>query len=364
MRILVAAQEFKGSLTAAEACDVIVRGIAAEHPNWETDSVPLADGGPGFLDAFIRSTDATEEVTETVDALRRPVRARFLRLRAGDEVVIEAAQSNGLTLIGETERDALAAGTEGVGRLLRAAVRPETKRVIVGVGGTATSDGGTGMARELGARLLDAEGRLLGPGVRPLLSLSRIEWEPGMLSSPEWLVATDVVSPLLGSEGAAAVYGPQKGATPGDVALIDRALEQFVGVVRSDLGVDLAAMPGAGAGGGLAAGLVAFLQGRIISGFDVIETLTGLRERVQKADIVVTGEGWFDAQSLAGKGPGRVLEIARQEGKAAAVFAGGADPAAAGALTITELEPDIRRSMREAGRLLESLARRWAAKVG
>ncbi|MFQ5381385.1 MAG: glycerate kinase, partial [Dehalococcoidia bacterium] len=341
----MAAQEFKGSLTAAEACDAIGRGIAAEQPTWELDVVPLADGGPGFLDAFLHSTDATEETAETVDALRRPTRARYLRLRRTGEVIIEAAQSNGLTLIAEQERDALRAGTEGVGTLLRAALRPDTVRVMVGVGGTATSDGGTGMARSLGALLLDAEGQPLEAGVEALLGLARIVWEPGPLTGPQWLVATDVTSPLLGPRGSAAVFSPQKGATDSEVDIIERALERFALIVRRDLGVDLIDLPGAGAGGGLAAGIVAFLGGRIVSGFEVVEALTGLRERLRQADLVVTGEGWFDSQTLAGKGPGRLLETARREGKPAVIFAGGADPAAGPAITIAGIEPDRERSM-------------------
>ena len=361
MKVLIAAQEFKGSLSAAEACEAIALGIRDGRPDWELDVVPLADGGPGFLDAFRRAADVREHIALAQDALGRPVESSFLTLRSTGDVIIEAAQANGLTLIHKDERDALASDTEGVGQMITAALPTTPRKIVVGVGGTATSDGGAGMARSLGASLLDSEGRPLERGVLPLLDLARIEWNPGKFSDHEWLVATDVRSPLLGRAGAAAVFGPQKGASPAQVAQIEAALARWASVISRDLGIDVAAMPGAGAGGGLAAGLVAFVGGTITSGFELVEEITGLSDRVCRADLVVTGEGAFDRQSLAGKGPGRLLELARREGVPSVVFAGTYDGSDGSTMTLSSLEPSLADSMANAASLLTQLVRQWSA---
>ncbi|MCK9519095.1 MAG: glycerate kinase [Dehalococcoidia bacterium] len=366
MKILIAPQEFKGSLSADEAASAIAAGVGAMRPGWDVELLPLSDGGPGFVSALHTALGGDIRAALTHDPLGRKVVGRYLWVGGRGMVVVEAAQANGLFHLRTEERDALGADTFGVGELLAAAARDEPRTLLVGVGGSATTDGGAGMARALGARFFDASGQELGPGGGELLRLDRIEWEAPRWASqvPEIVVATDVTNPLTGPSGAAQVYGPQKGATPDDVTVLDRALARYAEVVRRDLGTDIAAVAGGGAAGGLAAGIVAFLGGRIESGFEVVAEATGLRERIAAADVVITGEGSFDAQSLQGKTTGRLLALATEVGRQVVVFAGRAHADNPGIRTLKELEGDERRAMTEAAPLLTELARRWAAGAG
>lgn len=360
MRVLIAPQEFKGSLAADEAAAAIAAGIRAARPAWQLDLLPLSDGGPGLLDALRRAVRADTAAAVVHDPLGRPVLGRYLRLRESGDAVIEAAQANGLFHLKPEERDALRADTFGVGELIAAAAADEPPRMLIGVGGSATTDGGAGALRALGARFLDAAGAELPPGGGPLARLERIDWRP-----PPWLgrfpivVAADVRSPLCGPAGAARVFAPQKGASPAEVDLLEEALERFAAVVRRVTGVDLRGLPGAGAAGGLAGGLHAFLGAAIESGFDIVAGVTRFADRLAAADLVITGEGSYDEQSLAGKVTGRILEAARAAGKPAVVFAGRAS--LPGARTIAELEPDPARAMERAAVLLRQLAAAWAA---
>jgi glycerate kinase len=364
VRVLIAPQEFKGSLSADEAAAAIAKGIRQTQPGWTLDVLPLSDGGPGFLDALRRAIKADTAAAIVHDPLGRNVLGRYLVIRGSHDAVIEAAQANGLFHLSPGERDPLRADTYGVGQLIAAALEGRPPHLIVGVGGSATTDGGAGMARALGARFLDAAGNDPGPGGAPLANLARIEWRrPPSLEGVEVIVATDVTNPLTGPNGAAAVYAPQKGATPEQVDILEAALVRYARVVRDDLGVDIASLPGAGAAGGLAAGLVAFLGARIASGFDVVADATGLAQRLTAADYVVTGEGCFDSQSLQGKTTGRLLDMARTAGKPSAVFAGLARPDRPGVLALSSLEPDLTTSMRNAAALLRDLAARWAESV-
>ncbi|MCE7928042.1 MAG: glycerate kinase [Dehalococcoidia bacterium] len=358
MRVLVAPQEFKGSLSAEEAVDAIAAGIRRARPGWSLDLLPMSDGGPGFVDAMRRATRADTVGIVTHDALGRRLLGRYVVLRDGGTAMIEAAQANGLVHIRPEERDALSAGTFGVGELISAALAGDPPMVVVGVGGSATTDGGAGMARALGARFLDKAEHDLPPGGGPLVHLDRIHWErPIALDSVDFVVATDVTNPLLGPSGAAAVYAPQKGASAEDVRLLERALERYAHVVERDLGISIASLPGGGAAGGLAAGLAAFLGARVVSGFDVVAGATNLAGRLAAASIVVTGEGSFDTQSLQGKTTGRLLEMCRAAGKPCVVLAGRSDT---GALTLESLEPGLEASMERAAELLSELAARWA----
>lgn len=362
VRVLIAPLEFKGSLAASEAADAIARGVSVGQPTWQLDTLPLSDGGPGFLPAMERAMHGTLHPVPVRDALGRERRAYWFWAAESRTAVIEAAQANGLIHIAPADRDAMAADTFGVGELLLAALEQQPRRILVGVGGSATTDGGAGMARALGARFLDVAGQELPPGGAALAQLAHIEWEAvPALRGVEVVVAADVTSPLLGPEGAALVYGPQKGASPEQAKALDAALRTYATVVERDIDVALAHMPGAGAAGGLAGGLVAFMGARIESGFDVVASATGLEERLLAADIVVTGEGSFDSQSRQGKGPGRLLELAARHGKRVVLFAGRASEEAPELHTLTSLEPDQERAMAQAGPLLEELARRWAA---
>ena len=361
MRVLIAPQEFKGSLTAAEAANAMAAGIRRARPDWTLDLVPMADGGPGFL-AAIHGAQGGHLLTAAVhDPIGRPVRARYLLLPGQPRVVVvEAAQANGLLLLAANERDPLRADTYGVGELILAVAEARPARILIGVGGSATTDGGAGMARAFGARFWSMDGRELEPGGAALAGLARLDWRrPPTLDGIEVVVATDVTNPLIGPNGAAAIYGPQKGATPDQVDSLEAALTTFALVVRRALGVEIASLPGVGAAGGLAAGLVAFLGAKIVSGFDVVAEATGLAARVAQADYVVTGEGSFDSQSLQGKTTGRVVGLAKSLGKPTQVFAGRAEARLACA-TLMSLEPEPATAMARAGELLAQLAANWA----
>ena len=362
MRVLIAPQEFKGSLAADEAAIAIASGIRASQPDWVLDSLPMSDGGPGLLDAMRRAVKADTMAAIVHDALGRRVLGRYIRVRATGDIVIEAAQANGLLHVKPEELDALNADTFGVGELLLDAAKAEPARIIVGVGGSATTDGGAGMARALGAVFRDMAGNELRAGGAALAELESITWErPSAFSELELLVATDVSNPLIGPAGASAVYAPQKGASAEDVDRLEAALFKYSQVVRRHFGVDVANMPGAGAAGGLAAGLVAFLGGRIRSGFDLVAEATGFEERLGQADLVVTGEGRFDGQSSQGKVTGRVIEAARAVGKPVVVFAGSTlGDANVEVRTLADVEPRFERAMENAAELLKRIAGEWA----
>jgi glycerate kinase len=357
MRVLIAPQEFKGSLSADEAASAIARGLRRAHPDWTLDVLPMSDGGPGLLDAMRRAIRADTCAAIVSDPLGRKVLARYIRIRQSGDIVIEAAQANGIWHVPPAERDPLYADTRGVGELIADALATPVHRLIIGVGGSATSDGGAGMATALGARFIDMAGVPLQPGAAPLANLARIDWQrPAFLEGVEILVATDVTNPLLGPNGAAAVYAPQKGATAEQVDVLEAALYRYASVVRRALGVDIAAMPGAGAAGGLAGGIAAFLGARIESGFELVAETTGLRDRIARADLIITGEGSFDSQSQQGKVTGRILELAAAASKRALVLAGRSDMTAPNVHTLASLEPDPAASMQNAPALLTALA--------
>lgn len=359
MRILVAPQEFKGSLGADEAAAAIAAGIRAAQPDWTIDSLPMSDGGPGLLDAMRRAVKADTMAAIVQDALGREVLGRYIRIRSTGEIVIEAAQANGLLHFRPEERNALAADSYGVGELLREAALEEPSRILVGVGGSATTDGGAGAVRALGARFLDMAGNELPPGGAALARLEHITWEPpGWLPTTEVIVATDVTNPLCGPNGAARVYAPQKGASPQEVDVLEEALFRYAAVVRRKFGINAAGLAGGGAAGGLALGLAAFLGAKIVSGFDVVAEATGLRARLEAADAVVTGEGSYDSQSGQGKVTGRVLAMAAELGKPAAVFAGrSTEP---GVITLASRATSEAESMDAAADLLRDAAAEWA----
>jgi glycerate kinase len=364
MRVLVAPQEFKGSLAADEAAIAIASGLRAAHPEWTFDNLPLSDGGPGLLDAMRRAVKADTMAVVVRDALGRKVLARYIRVRASGEIVVEAAQANGMLHVKPHEYDPLGADTFGVGELLLDAANQEPPRIIIGVGGSVTSDGGEGMARALGAKFLDMAGRELPPGGGALGGLEHIEWQrPAEFDGIDIVVATDVTNPLCGVNGAARVYGPQKGASPEQVDQLEAAHFRYAQVLRRRFGFGVAGLPGGGAAGGLAAGLVAFLGARIASGFDVVAEATNLRSRMAAADVVVTGEGSFDGQSLQGKVTGRVVEMAEALGKPVALFAGRTEGRPVlDVSTLTSLEPDAAKCMEHATDLLKTLAYEWALK--
>jgi glycerate kinase len=296
------------------------------RPEDEVVEVPMADGGEGTLDALVAALQGERRGLIVRGPLGDPVRAAYgvAPGPAGPTAIVEMALASGVQLVGEARRNPTRATTWGTGELIGAAAGQGPTEVVVCIGGSATVDGGAGMAQALGIRLVDAHGRDIGQGGAALLDLERIDataLDPAVART-RVVVATDVDSPLTGPQGAAVVYGPQKGATPEDVVLLDRALGHLATVIHRDLGLDVREMPGAGAAGGLGAGLVAFLGAHLRPGVEVVMEAVGLRDRLQDADLVVTGEGKLDQQSLRGKVPAGVIEAARWEGVPVVVACG------------------------------------------
>ncbi|HET9423412.1 MAG TPA: glycerate kinase [Nocardioides sp.] len=358
MRVVLATDKFKGSLTAAEVAEALGRGLRRVVPDVEVVRVPVADGGDGTLDAFVSA--GFERHPVTVSGPRgEPVRTAYAR--RGGVAVVELADASGLSRLGDGLAP-LDASTRGTGEAIRAAVDAGCTELVVGLGGSASTDGGAGLVTALGARILDARGRPVAPGGAGLLGAARLDLE-GLLAGVTITLASDVDNPLLGPEGAAAVYGPQKGATPDDVALLEKALTHWADLVADATGRDLREVPGAGAAGGTGFGAMALLGAEIRSGAATVLELVGFADALPGADLVVTGEGSFDEQSLRGKAPFGVLAGARAAGVPTAVVCGRCtlgpgETAAAGVArlwALTDREPDPARSMSRAGALLDEV---------
>lgn len=321
MRVLVCPDKFAGTLTAVQAAEAIAEGWLAAAP---ADSVlvrPLADGGPGFLQVVEAATKGRLHPVSTVDPLGRPVTGGVLV--AGETAYLESAQACGLHLLAPAERDPKVTTSYGLGVLVAAAVEFGVREIVVGLGGSATNDAGAGMLAALGCVPLDAAGYALPYGGAALAYCERLDGVP-RLRGARLVGATDVDNPLVGPQGAAAVFGPQKGATPADVALLDAAMARFAEVLERDLPdcpVGLAALPGSGAAGGLGAAILA-CGGRRISGISVVLTLTDFDTALADADLVITGEGCLDQSSIHGKVVGGVACAARQRGTPCIVLAG------------------------------------------
>lgn len=303
MRVVIAPDKFKGSLTALEAAEAMARGLSRVDPSAEIDRVPMADGGEGTVAALVAATGGSYRTVTVTGPLGDPVVASFGLLGDGRTAVLEMASASGLWLVPPALRDPLRATTRGTGQLLLAALEAGARRVIVGIGGSATNDGGAGLGQALGFRLLDTHGRELEPGGGELDRLARIERtdQVAVLGSATIAVACDVTNPLCGPRGASAVYGPQKGATPEMVERLDRNLGHFADIVARDLDVAVRDIPGSGAAGGLGGGLVAFAGGRLEGGVNLVIEAVNLRERLHAADLCLTGEGALDGQSAFGK---------------------------------------------------------------
>lgn len=323
-RIVVAPDSFKGSATARQAAEAIARGLRRALPGVVVETVPMADGGEGTVDALVEATGGRFVEVTVTGPLGEDVRVRFGILGDGGTAVIEMAAASGLPLVPPERRNPLLTTTYGTGQLIRAALDRGARRIIVGLGGSATVDGGAGMAQALGARLLDADGRELGWGGGELGRLARIDvagLDP-RLRQTEILVACDVSNPLYGPEGAAPVFGPQKGATAAMVRRLDDNLRHFARILRRDLGVEVGQLPGGGAAGGLGAGLVAFCGARLRPGAELVMEAVGLEARLAGADLVVTGEGRLDRQTAYGKTAAAVGRLARKLGVPAVAICG------------------------------------------
>ncbi|MDL5367420.1 glycerate kinase [Xanthomonas sp. NCPPB 2654] len=325
MKIVIAPDSFKESLSALEVATQIEAGFRDVFPTWTYVKVPVADGGEGTVAALVAATGGRRVPHTATGPLGAPVEAFFGMSGDGRTAIVEMAAASGLALLPPARRDALAATSYGVGELILAALDAGARSIVVGVGGSASNDGGAGMAQALGVRLLDAQGRELGAGGGALAALARID-ATGLdprLRHCDIQVACDVDNPLTGPAGASAVFGPQKGATPAQVAQLDANLSHYAAVIDADLGIAIAALPGAGAGGGLAAALVAFLGAQLRPGADIVAEALGLEALVAAADLVVTGEGRLDSQSARGKTPLGVARIAKRHGKPVVAIGGG-----------------------------------------
>jgi glycerate kinase len=328
MKIAIAPNAFKGSLTAEQAADCIGRGLRKALPDCLLLQVPVADGGDGTAAAVVAATGGTWVTCPARDPLGRVIRSGFGLTGDGRAAVIEMALASGLALLKRSEQNPLLASTHGTGELIRAALDRQVDTILIGIGGSATTDGGTGMASALGVRFLDARGAELDGTGGALGGLSRIDMSglDPRLKRVSVEVACDVDNPLFGPQGAACVYGPQKGATPDMVERLDAGLRRLAAVIQSDLGMDVSALPGGGAAGGLGAGLVAFLGGRLRPGAELVIGVSGLEEKLEGCDLVITGEGRLDGQTVFGKAPAGVAKVARARGLPVIAICGSLGP--------------------------------------
>lgn len=363
----MAPNPFKGSLGAPAAAAAIARGIRQVFPTAEIVEIPVADGGEGTVEALVAAHHGSVEAVTVEGPLGDPVEAGYGLIDNRRVAVVELASASGLTLLQPDQLDPRRASTYGFGELLEAARSSGAGRIIAGIGGSATNDGGAGMAQALGYRLLDAGGGDLERGGAALAGLERIkrgayeaEW-----SRVEVKVACDVTNPLTGPEGASRVYGPQKGADEAAQEELDRALSRLAAVIRRDLGVEVEALPGAGAAGGTGAGLVAFLGAQLVPGAPLVVEAAGLDQALVGASVVFTGEGRVDGQTAFGKGPFEVARRARAAGVPAVVLAGQLGPGWEQVLTealavvpVAEGPADLESLEREAAPRLERAAAR------
>ena len=359
LRVVIAPNAFKGCLSAHAAAEAIARGISAAGA--EPVLVPVADGGDGTLDALVEGVGGTVMGVIARGPMGLPVRAHLGQLSDGTGVV-EMAQASGLALVPVGERDPMRASTVGTGELIKGALARRPGRVLVALGGSATVDGGTGLARALGLRFTDPGGKPVAEGGEGLAHIAKIDasrLDPRVRATPMVALA-DVTNPLLGPEGAAAVFGPQKGATPADVAQLEHGLARLAERIEADLGVDVANRPGAGAAGGAGA-MLAALGAELQPGAEVVLDALRFPERLAGAGLVITGEGKLDAQSLAGKAPIAVARAAAAAGVPCAAIAGEAElePSDGGFVAVRSLVEhfgDRTTALERAAEGLEALA--------
>ena len=324
--VLIASDSFKGSLTSAEVASIVAEELHASMPKATSHELYVADGGEGTLEAILTSTSGTRVACSVEGPLGAPVDACFGRL-PGERVIIEAASANGLTLLREDERDVMHSSTRGVGQLIAAALDAGARNLTLGIGGSATNDGGAGMLSALGARLLDRDRHELKGCACDLIRLAEIDISQmdSRLAACTIRVMCDVDNPLLGPFGATAVFGSQKGATVSERAELERGMENFAACSARALGVDASCAPGTGAAGGLGFALHAFLGAELQAGIECVLDLVGFDEALASADLCITGEGHFDMQTAAGKVVAGIAKRCKQAGKPCIALVGGAD---------------------------------------
>src|SRR5581483_3703531 len=368
MKILIAPDKFKGALNAPEVAENIANGLHDALPEAKIDIVPMADGGEGTAEAICSARGGSWLKCKAHDPMGREIDARYAWIENGKLAVMEMSEAAGMRRLSEHERDPVRATTFGVGEMILDAASRGANEIIIGLGGSATNDGGFGMARALGFRFgykqehEQEEGR---ESVTALVDLSRIE-KPQDLKLPKIVAAVDVQNPLLGENGATPVFGPQKGASENELSLLEQALTRLADVVAEEFGFDYRDKPGAGAAGGLGFGLMSFCGATIRPGFDVVAEAVGLESKMKEVNVVITGEGSLDRQTLEGKTPAGVARLARKLGKKVFAIAGRCD----GDPQVCELFDEVyqlarsdmseKEQMKHAGELLREKARELA----
>ena len=314
MKILVAPQEFKGSISALSAAEAAKTGILRVFPQAEVVLCPVADGGDGTLETLVEVSGGEVKTCSVQNPIGETIQAQWGAMGDGVTAVIEMARTSGLALLSLGERDPLNTSTYGLGQAISEALDEGFRRFIVGIGGSATNDAGAGMAQALGANLLDDQGNTINFGGAALSNLQTVDISnmDSRIKDSKFLVACDVSNPLTGEEGASAVYGPQKGATPEMVRSLDDALSNFATVVKKDLKKDVSEISGAGAAGGLGAGMMAFMGAELKAGVDIVLETVNLRDKLASVDLVITGEGGLDFQTVYNKAPIGVARIASE----------------------------------------------------
>ncbi len=325
MKIVIAPDSFKGSVSALEAARAIEQGLRRVFPDAVIEKIPMADGGEGTVQSLVDATGGHLHTRRVLAPLENEVDAQFGILSDGETAVIEMASASGLTRVEPHERNPLRTTTYGTGQLIHTALEVGCRRLIIGIGGSATNDGGAGMAEALGVRLLDTNGKQIQRGGGSLGQLASIDvtgLHPA-IAETETVVACDVNNPLTGPDGASHVYGPQKGATPEMIETLDGHLAHFDDILTQTFGKSFNDIPGAGAAGGLGAGLMAFLNAELRLGIDIMIDAVNLKERVKGAALVFTGEGQLDFQTVFGKTPVGVAKVAKAHDIPVIAIAGG-----------------------------------------
>ena len=374
MNILIAPDSFKDCLSAMEVAVALARGIQKILPDTVCTLLPLADGGEGTVESVIDATGGKKVKLQVKDPLMREVSSFYGITGDGRTAVVEMAAASGIELLKENERDPWITSTFGTGQLIRDALDRGVRKILLGIGGSATNDGGAGMAQALGVQFNGKFGVISVQGGGALREVEQIQMEDldRRVKQTEIVVACDVSNPLTGPQGASAVYGPQKGADGEMVQKLDGNLAHFAQLIRDQLGKEISEVPGAGAAGGLGAGLMAFLDARLLRGFDMIASVVGLEEKIRETDLVITGEGKMDAQTRFGKTPFGVAQLARKEGKPVIGVAGTLEEDASALyelgfdllLPIQEKPGDLASSLRDGEQLLERCGERIARMLG
>ena len=364
MKVLIAMDKYKGSLTAVQACEAVASALRRALPEVECALCPIADGGEGTTDTLVAVLQGECITLPVRDAQGRVVKASY-GLTADGTAIMEMSVASGLAMVSDLPLDPFTASTAGTGEMLLDAIQRGVTRVIIGIGGSATNEAGVGMAQVLGFRFVDDEGLAIERLPAELERVASIH--PSPLLMPEVLVACDVDNPLLGPRGASHVYGPQKGVQ--DVEAFDERLRRVVDLVARDLGCDHRDEPGAGAAGGLGFGLMSFCKAKLMSGFDLVADATKLEQHIAASDLVITGEGKVDSQTLHGKGPAGVAEMARRHGKPVVAIAGAVEDSPAvrakfdEAWAVKPAEMPLAEAMQRGAELIEETVVRHAARL-